>query len=118
MNDSRRIIGVLCLLVFLTACTGEDTTPAASATPTDLVDDCYQEQAALYKEAAELAQNGIQTHVPAMIESFTVVLEGSSLRDTETMEMGRRQFMRASNDMQGVGGEFSSKMDEAAAACS
>jgi hypothetical protein len=104
---------ILIVATLVAGCSSEPSQPAAAptvtATPEGLVDECYQEQADLYREAAELAADGIRANLPKMMNAVADALGGDP--------SGRRRFNQAGDDFMAIGDDFRRQMDLAEGAC-
>lgn len=82
-----------------------------------MVDECYQEQAEAYEDAAVFLQEAAQDHLPPMVNATLQLFNGALDQELSTMKQGHSQFMDESDSLLLAGDDFAAKMERADALC-
>lgn len=102
------VVGVL----VLGACGDDSPTRQAG------VDACFEEQAQLYREAAEYSQEQIQRFMPEILTAARDLVESTAERNTAAMRNNSDTLTANLDAFEATGDNFSALMEEAEAACS
>jgi hypothetical protein len=111
-----KLLLVGALLLALVGC-GEDLEQVRAEAREGMVDECYKEQSEAFREAAETAQDAIQTYVPEMLDATADLVGAIRRQNISGINANADTILSNGEQFNDVGSEFQAMMSEAKAMC-